>query len=164
VIEPFPFPWRFIGGRYHDFYLMNCITETRVQADILALLHAYKVDAVPIDAGGRRHRGRMVKAAQSQGIDITGVRAPTGGEIPSGFSDIEATLAPTGRSLYIEVKAPAWLDEKRKVIRRAGQATKEQLQFLLAKHKRGALVLVAWSANDVEELCGTVIRANRGAL
>lgn len=164
MIEPFPFPWRFIGGRYSDLYLMSQVSEAQVQSDILALLLAYKVDAVPIDAGGRRHRGRMVKAAQGQGIDLTGVRAPSGGEIPSGFSDLEATLAPKGRSLYIEVKTPAWLDEKRKVIRRAGQATKEQLQFLLAKHKRGALVLVAWSATDVEELCRTEIRANRGFL
>lgn len=163
-IEPYPFPWRFIGGRYSDMYLMSYLTETKVQADILALLKAYNVDAVPIDAGGRRQRGRVIKAAQSQGIDLRGVRAPSGGEIPSGFSDLEATLAPTGRSLYIEVKAPAWIDENRKVIRRAGFASKEQLDFLLEKHRRGALVLVAWSATDVEELCGSAIRANRGAL
>ena len=164
MIEPFPFPWRFIGGRYSDLYLMSQISEAQVQSDILSLMALYHVDAVPIDAGGRRHRGRMVKAAQARGIDLTGVRAPSGGEIPSGFSDLEATLAPSGRSLYIEVKAPAWLDGKRKVIRRAGQASKEQLEFLLAKHRRGALVLVAWSATDVEELCGAAIRANRGAL
>jgi hypothetical protein len=163
-VEPYPFPWRFIGGRYSDLYLMSQIREDNVQADILALLEAYKVDAVAIDAGGRRHRGRMIKAAQAQGIDLSGMRASTGGEIPAGFSDLEATLAPTGRSLYIEVKAPAWIDEKRKVIRRAGIATQEQLQFLLGKHRRGALVLVAWSATDVEAICGAAIRANHGAL
>jgi hypothetical protein len=164
MTEPFPFPWRFVGGRYSDLYLMSQVSEAQVQSDILALMAAYNVDAVPIDAGGRRQRGRMVKAAKSHGIDLRGVRAPSGGEIPSGFSDLLATLAPEGRSFYIEVKAPAWLDEKRKVIRRAGQASKEQLEFLLSKHRRGALVLVAWSVADVEEYCGTAIRRNRGAL
>jgi hypothetical protein len=164
VIEPFPFPWRFIGDRYSNLYLMSQISEAQVQADIIKLMAAYKVDAVPIDAGGRRHRGRMFKAAQAQGIDLSGVRATSGGEIPSGFSDIEATLAPTGRSLYIEVKAPAWINENLRVMRRAGHATKEQLNFLLEKHRRGALVLVAWAATDVDELCGAALRANRCAL
>lgn len=164
LMPEFPFPWRYVGARYPDVYLMSCVTEAQVQSDILALMAAYRVDAVPIDAGGRRQRGRMIRAAADRGIDLRGVRATSGGEIPSGFADLSGTLAPNGRSLYIEVKAPAWLDANRKVIRKAGQATPEQLEFLLEKHRRGALVLVAWSATDVELFCGNAIRANRGAL
>jgi hypothetical protein len=159
--EAYPFPWRFEGYRYPDFYLMSRIEEARVQAEILEMLRAYAVDAIAIDAGGRRIRGRMMAAARSAGIALGGVvHAKTGAAIPAGFADLEATLAPTGRSLYIEVKAPAWIDAGKKVIRRAGQPTPEQIEFLLAKHRRGALCMVAWSATDVEGYLGTFLRGN----
>jgi hypothetical protein len=157
----YPFPWRFEGYRYPDPYLMARIEEKRVQAEILDLLRAYDVDAVAIDAGGRRIRGRMMAAARSAGMDLRGVQhAKTGAAIPAGFADLEATLAPTGRSLYVEVKAPAWIDANKKVIRRAGQASPEQLDFLVSKHRRNAVCMVAWSAADVEMYLGTYMRAN----
>jgi hypothetical protein len=150
VTESYPFPWRFDPARYFDVYLMRQMTEAQVQRDILALLHSYDVDAVPIDAGGRRQRGRMMAAAKKIGVALAGVQnVKTGSAIPRGFADLEATLAPAGRALYIEVKAPAWIDVHKKVIRKAGEPSEEQLQFLHAKHLRGALVLVAWSADDV---------------
>lgn len=150
--ESWPFPWKFDGSRYGDLYLMNQVTEAQVQKDILAMLALYKVDAVPIDAGGRRQRGRMMGAAKAAGVNLAGVQnVKTGAAIPAGFADLEATLAPEGRSLYIEVKAPAWIDGKNKVIRRAGKASPEQLEFLLSKYERGAIVLVAWSSQDVED-------------
>ena len=65
-----------------------------------------------------------------------------------------------GRSLYVEVKAPAWIDADKKVIRRAGQPTPDQIEFLLSKHRRGALCMVAWSATDVEQYLGAHLRAN----
>ena len=159
-MNPCPFPWRFDGRRYSDLYLMARIDEARVQAEILELLRTYDVDAVPIDAGGRRIRGRMM-AARSAGIPLGGVQhAKTGAAIPAGFADLEATLAPTGRSLYVEVKAPAWIDADKKVIRQAGQPTAEQIEFLLSKHRRGALCMVAWSAGDVQQYLCAHLRAN----
>ena len=84
--------------------------------------------------------------------------------IPAGFSDLEGTLAPAGRSLYIEVKSPAWIDSRKKVIRRAGAPSKEQLDFLLSKHIRGACVLVAWSSKDVEDYVAAQLHLNRRSL
>jgi hypothetical protein len=165
VTNAYPFPWKFEGYKYSDFYLMRQVTEAQVQADILALLTVFEVDGVPIDAGGRRQRGRMMGAAKKSGIDLAGIsNVKTWYSVPAGFADLEATLAPTGRSLYIEVKAPAWLDGKKKVIRRAGQPSAEQLEFLLSKHVRGAVVLVAWSLTDLEGYLGPMLHANRRAL
>lgn len=163
--DGYPFPWKFEGYKYSDLYLMRQVTEAQVQKDILELLSVYDVDAVAIDAGGRRQRGRMMAAAKAAGIVLAGVQnVKTGAAIPKGFADLEATLAPEGRSLYIEVKAPAWLDAKRKIIRRAGTPSVEQLDFLLSKHQRGAFVLVAWSAQDVEHVVGRWLAVNRRAL
>jgi hypothetical protein len=166
VTEAYPFPWKFEVHRYPDAYLMQQVTEDQVQRAILDLLAAYKVDAVPIDAGGRRQRGRMMGAAKKSGIDLAGIsNAKTWYSIPAGFSDLEATLAPDGRSLYIEVKAPAWLGSNGHVIRPAGKASPEQLAFLLSKHRRGAVVLVAWSSLDVEVHLGkTRLDWNRKAV
>ena len=163
--EAYPFPWKFEGYKYSDLYLMSQITEAQVQADIVTLLAAYDVDIVPIDAGGRRQRGRMMGAAKAAGIELAGIQnVKTGAAIPAGFSDLEGTLAPNGRSLYIEVKAPAWIDDRKKIIRRAGQPSAEQLDFLLAKHQRGACVLVAWSSKDVQDYVAAQLHTNRRAL
>lgn len=163
--EEFPFPWKFDGSRYGDVYLMSQITEATVQSDILGLLALYDVDAVPIDAGGRRQRGRMMGAAKKAGVDLAGIsNVKTWYSIPAGFADLEGTLAPDGRSLYIEVKAPAWMDTNKKIIRRAGQPSVEQLDFLLSKHQRGACVLVAWSSKDVEEHIAEQLQLNRRSL
>jgi hypothetical protein len=157
--------WKFEPARYGDLYLMQQVTEGQVQKDILALLALYDVDAVPIDAGGRRQRGRMMGAAKAAGVNLAGIQnVKTGAAIPSGFSDLEATLAPIGRSLYIEVKAPAWIDVDNKVLRRAGKPSGEQLEFLLSKHKRGAIAFVAWSDRDVENYIRTELELNRRAL
>jgi hypothetical protein len=165
LIESYPFPWKFDQDRYGDLYLMQQITEAQVQQEILVLLALYDIDAVAIDAGGRRQRGRMMGAAKRAGIDLGAVSTlRTWYSIPAGFSDLEATLAPEGRSLYIEVKAPAWLDVKKKIIRRAGQPSEDQLTFLSLKHRRGAVVLVAWSSKDVEDYLGPQLHSNRRAL
>jgi hypothetical protein len=165
VSQAFPFPSQFEASAYDAFYLMSQMTEARVQEDILELLGLYKVDAVAIDAGGRRQRGRMMGAAKKAGIDITRIsNVKTWYSIPAGFSDLEATLAPSGRALYIEVKAPAWLDVQKKVIRAAGKPTEDQLEFLLSKHRRGACVLVAWSASDVLSYLKDRLLENRRAV
>jgi hypothetical protein len=163
VIENYPFPWRFDAAQYSEFYLMRQITESQVQSDILALFAAFKVDCVAIDAGGRRQRGRMIAAAKSAGVALA-ANLKLGGEIPAGYADLEATLAPGGRSVYIEVKAPAWMDENKKLLRGAGRPSDEQLAFLLSKHNRGAVVMVAWAAQDVDVYLGPQLLANRKAV
>lgn len=166
MIETYPFPWKFERSRYSEMYLKHCITETLVQKQIIDVLFAYRVDVVAIDAGGRRQRGRMMAAAKAAGISLAGVQnVKTGAAIPSGFSDLEATLAPGGRALYIEVKAPAWLQiDGNKIIRPAGKPSTEQLDFLLSKHSRGALVMVAWGPQDLDAHLLQALRENREAL
>jgi len=163
--ESYPFPWQFDPKRYGEHYLMSSLPEARVQADIVEMLQRYRVDVMAIDAGGRRQRGRMMAAAAAAGVDLGGVQhARTGSAIAKGFADLEATLAPLGRALYIEVKAPAWINVDHKITRQAGKPSQEQLDFLLAKYDRGALVLVAWSSLDVENYLRAELEINRRAL
>jgi hypothetical protein len=149
---------------------MSRVTEAQVQKAILDLLALYKVDAISIDAGGRRQRGRMMGAAKKAGIDLAGIsNVKTWYSIPAGFADIEGTLAPDGRSLYIEVKAPEWLGSEGnrragKIIRRAGEPSPDQLDFLLSKHLRGAVVLVAWSPLEVYDFLRSALELNRRAV
>jgi|SRR5580704_3490671 hypothetical protein len=160
-----PFPWRFDRDRYSGLYLMRHVTEEQVQSDILHLLHTYQVDAVPIDAGGKRQRGRFMGAARDAGVDLEGIQnTKTGRAIPAGFADLEATLAPDGRAMYIEVKAPLWINADDSVVRAAGVASIEQIEFLCSKFERGALVMVAWSSQDVERHVGELLQENRKAL
>ena len=122
----------------------------------------YRVDAVPIDAGGRRQRGRMMGAAKAAGVALGGIQnVKTGRAIPAGFADLEATLAPEGRSLYTEVKAPRWIDSNGGIIRPAGKPSAEQLEFLLSKYVRGAIVMVAWSAVRRGRLSSAAARAEQ---
>lgn len=161
----FPFPWKFRQERYTRAYLQRQFTEDQVQRDIIQLLETYDVDVAAIDAGGKRARGRMMGAARAAGIELHGVQnVKTGGAIPAGFADLEATLAPDGRALYIEVKAPAWIDGRGKILRNAGLATPEQLDFLLSKHERGAIVMVAWEMIDVTDYFSKALYENRLAL
>jgi hypothetical protein len=160
-----PFPWRFDRDRYSNLYLMRHVSEDQVQNDILHLLHTYQVDACPIDAGGRRQRGRFMGAARDAGVDLGGIQnVKTGRAIPSGFADLEATLAPNGRAVYIEVKAPLWINADEAVVRAAGVASIEQLEFLVSKYERGAFVMVAWSSQDVEKHAGHLLQENRNHL
>jgi len=155
------FPCKFERTRYTEHYLMKRVTEAQVQSDIVQLLNAYKVDATAVDAGGRRSRGRIVAAAAAKGIDASSLgKIKLGGELPKGFSDLEATLAPNGRALYIEVKAPAWLNEKGNIDAAAGKPSDDQLEFLFSKWRRGALVMVAWSQTDVMDYLGHALREN----
>lgn len=160
-MNPVPFPFKFDRDNYPAHYLASHVSEAQVQADILQLLHAYKVDAVAVDAGGRRARGRMMAIATAAGIEARSIgRVGLGGEIPAGFADLEATLAPNGRGFYIEVKAPAWTDARGRIQATAGAATEEQISFLFSKWRRGALVLVAWSIDDVMRYAGNALKEN----
>ena len=51
--------------------------------------------------------------------------------------------------VMIEVKRPPYMSGKRRIPE--GKPTQIQLETLLKLHKQGALVLVAWSCQDVLE-------------
>jgi hypothetical protein len=157
---PHPFPSRFDRTNYSELYLLSQISEEDVQDQIIRTLHTYRVDAIAIDAGMKRARGRFFQASLDQGIDAREIIKFNAGGIPAGLCDLHATLAPEGIGLFIEVKAPAWIDQQKRIIREAGRPTEEQLGFLLSKHERGAIALVAWSADDVMRILGDRIRRN----
>jgi len=161
-----PFLWKFDRSKYADNYLVQQVSEEQVQAGIVAELEFWKIDVVAIDAGMKRARGRMVAAAWMRGIDVREIVKFKAGGIPAGWSDLHATLAPDGVGLYVEVKAPAWIDPGNysKVIREAGKPSDEQLAFLDSKHSRGAIVTVAWSVDDVLRALGDRAIKNRSEL
>ena len=164
-MNQYPFPHKFDRTNYSDFYLMHRMSETDVVKDIMHLLLSYRVDAAIIDAGGRRARGQLAAAAKTAGLDIGKLpHLKTGNGIPKGFADIEATLAPDGRSLYIEVKQPRCINQCGKVEHHEGEPSPDQLEFLREKHARGALVMVAWSADDVEHYLLAELQRNRRAM
>jgi hypothetical protein len=161
----YPFLSRFDRSRYSEHYLISRVPEDAVENAIIETLHLYSVDATKIDAGQKRARGRVMAAAKAMGVDPRRLIDYKSGGLPTGHSDLIATLAPNGLGLFIEVKAPAWIDPTTKsVIREAGKPTQEQLDFLLSKHQRGAIVLCAWSVDDVTRRLFRELEANRKAL
>ena len=161
----YPFPHEFDAGKYSAHYLVSHVPENKVQTSILDLLWKFKVDAIAIDAGCKRERRTLISRALSSGISIRDLAdGAIGSSLPPGHSDLAATLAPEGRSLYIEVKAPAWIDGSGHVVRCAGRPTQEQLDFLLSKFDRGAIVMVAYSIDDVAEYLEAELNRNLKAL
>jgi hypothetical protein len=162
-LDAYPFPWKWDRQRYSINYLVQRVTEQQVQDAIVAELEFFRIDVIAIDAGMKRARGRMIQSAKASGIDISKIVNFKAGGIPAGFSDLSATLAPGGVGLYIEVKKPAWSDPDApfRNISEAGAATDEQLAFLDSKHSRGAIVMVAWSVDDVLRTLGERAEKNR---
>lgn len=142
------YPHQFDHRKYSDYYLLSCISEADVQSAITDYLAAEGIPYAVVDAGAKRLRGRCGSGG--------------GGAAPSGFPDITGVL-PGGRALYIEVKAPQWRrlnNANRAVVERsAGEPSRDQLHFLDAMHEAGALVMVAWSVEEViEEVQAAMIR------
>lgn len=166
-LEPqYGFPWKFDRTRYSNNYLVQRVSEEHVQSSIIEHLEFYRIDVIAIDAGMKRARGRMAQAAARVGIDVSQIVNFKSGGLPAGFSDLHATIAPAGIGLYIEVKAPAWIDPDNpsRIIREAGKPTSEQLVFLDSKHLRGAICLVAWSVDDVMRVVRELAEENRAFL
>lgn len=166
-LEPkYAFPWKWDRTRYSNNYLVQRVSEEDVQSAIIASLEFFRVDVIAIDAGMKRARGRVMQGARIRGIDASNIVNFKSGGLPAGFPDLHGTLAPEGTALYIEVKAPAWIDPDNpsKIIREAGKPTSEQLVFLDSKHLRGAICLVAWSVDDVTRVLGDRTDRNRAAL
>jgi hypothetical protein len=158
----YPFLHKFDRTNYSMYYLARQLSEAQVQAEIVDQLRALHVDVIAIDAGGKKTRGMMLARAKQQGAAFNPALMSTKTDL-KGFPDLEATLAPDGRALYIEVKAPEWIEPDRtlyRTVRKAHKPTQEQLDFLMSKHERGALVMVAWSVSDVFRIYGGFIEQN----
>jgi hypothetical protein len=162
----YPFLHKFDRTNYSMYYLARQLSEAQVQAEIVDQLRALWVDVIAIDAGGKKTRGMMLARAKDSGAAFNPALMSTKTDL-KGFPDLEATLAPEGRALYIEVKAPEWIEPDRTLyrsVRKAHKPTQEQLDFLYAKQQRGALVLVAWSVTDVFDHVGHYINRNSNAM
>ncbi len=161
----FPFLHRWDASRYPKNYLLLGFTEDQVQDAILAELEFWQIDAIAIDAGMKRARGRMLAGARREGLDVSNVVNFRSGGLPAGWPDLHGTLAPDGVSIYIEVKAPAQIDpDNSRIIREAGRPTGEQLDFLVSKYERGAIVMVAWSVDDVMTELGDRVHRNKATI
>lgn len=154
----FPFPHTWDRARYPQAWLCTRPSEASVQQQILAQLARVGIRAFPTDAGAKPLRGRAIGALTRSGVDkATAARSLKGRTGTSeDVPDLVGTL-PGGRSLYLEVKQPAWLQwhphrGTATQLRAAGAPTPGQLRFLLDMHDQGALVGVVWSTDDVAAL------------
>ena len=164
----YPFPHEFDAGKYPAYYLLSAVPEKDVQSAILDLLRLYDVDAIAVDAGAKGLRQTLSARMRRAGFDAKTISSllsgGLGSEIPAGHSDIVGTLAPSGCGLYIECKRPATIDESGKVLESAGRAEPEQLDFLLSKFERGAIVMVAYSQDDVKHYLQAELLRNLKAM
>lgn len=112
------------------------LSEAQIQRSILDLLTARGILAWTVDAGGRALR---------RGQD------PHGSVAPRGLPDLQGVL-PGGRALFIEVKRPEWLTTSALQWKPAGEVSQDQARWLQALAASGAVVGVAWSVEDAEEI------------
>lgn len=158
-----PFPHAFDPAAYSAFYLLNCVPESAVQAAILESLQWRGIPAVAVDAGAAKLRGRAYRALKASGQNARGILAGQTGAGMEGFPDIIGTIPgrllglQLGVPLFIEVKAPRWIEESPKtgkLIQKAkeGLPTIEQLTFLGTMHDAGAVVGIAWSVDDLDKI------------
>lgn len=177
LAEPRTYLWQFDPARYKRAYLFGQVDEKTVQETIRQTLPMLGVDCDWVDAGGAAMRGKMwsalMRAFMGMGLgrvkaeamakkvlsDVSGVSAAD-----KGRSDLSGDVG-GGRSWYIEVKAPAWLNPKTGgTIRPAGVPSPEQLSFLDRKHRIGCLVGVAWSVDDALEILAPALGSRRPSL
>lgn len=107
--------------------------------------------AFVVDAGAQALRGRAFAALARQGLDARAVLHGQTGAGSKGLSDVVG-VAPDGRAIFVEVKAPAWYEpgvRQLRLRRCAGQPSEAQLAFLLAVWRSGAVAGVAWSPRDL---------------
>jgi hypothetical protein len=94
---------RFDRGRYPPGYLAIPHPESEVQGEILDLLSALRILALPIDAGARTLRGRAFGALVRAGRrDLTSALVGKTGAGTAGLPDIWGIIPPKGRALYVE--------------------------------------------------------------
>ena len=157
----YPFPCRWVRERYPVDYLLGHVSEHDVQLVTLAKLRAYGIPALAVDAGARTLRGRAIGALKRAGADAQAVAFVNNGSTGAGLAglaDVVGALPGSGRALFLELKAPEWLDPSNRregqfiVARKPGKPTLEQLGFLNTMHHAGALVGVIWHASELDML------------
>jgi hypothetical protein len=155
----YPFRHEFDRSRYALSWLQLCVPESNVEETILHSLKVRGIQAEKIDAGGRAMRGKLLQVLRRFGIaapTANKIAAMVFGSAPTGWLDITGVL-PGGRALFIEVKAPEWLERSEKTgrliqKRKAGTPEPEQLDFMVRMHRQGALVGICWSPDDLGDL------------
>ena len=149
--KDYPFQHLFDRKRYSERMMMLRPSEDDVQAAILSALAAMGIPAMAVDAGAKKLRGRAYGALKRGGLSTAILKGQTGAGM-AGMVDIIGCIPKSGRALFIEVKAPAWLDGNGKVARSAGKPTDQQLEFLATMHRAGAVVGVAWALDDLKAI------------
>lgn len=155
-------------ARYAAAYLLQRITEAQVQKAVLEELARLGIDAWPSDAGAAQLRGRIrgefARAPEGSNRSaslkyIMGGRAGAGGK---GLPDISGYLPDgTGRTLFVECKAPEWRELKQPgfghggrvfsdhQIRPPGKLKPEQRAFLERAISRNCCAGVVWHPKDL---------------
>lgn len=158
----YPFLHRWDPGRYPEMYLRLGPLEAVVQKNVLVVLRQLGVLAFAVDAGAKALRGRAYGALRCAGRpDLAARLKGRTGVGEAGLSDVIGVTR-GGRALFVEVKAPALYvpdGEGGLVVERsAGQPTEEQLAFLAAAHRHGAVAGVAWAGLDAAHIYNEGIR------
>lgn len=104
------------------------MTEQQIQNEIRIYLSSKGIINFRCNVG-------KVKTADNRWLD-------TG--LPKGHSDIYGVLPKTGQIIYIEVK------------KSGGKPTTEQLNFIKAMKKQGAIAGICYSVQDVEVLLNDI--------
>ena len=153
-----PFITQWDRTRYSKTWLCTKPSEATIQKHILQRLALCGIQAFPVDAAAKIIRGRATGVLRRAGmVDAAAfVNRGKAGGARKGVVDIVGVF-PGGRALFVEVKQPEWLELNPKTgaliqSRGAGKPTPEQLEFLLAMHAQGAVVGIAWSAEDLEAI------------
>jgi len=169
----YPFLHRWDAKRYERSYLLAGPSEEAVQRQIVDHLLREGFDVRVIDAGGKHIRRALksvlnqllqpfIRDAKARAVAIGKVLARLPGSAEQGLPDLQMTLAPTGQSILLEVKAPGHYDIEGKQVREPGRLKPEQRDTMLRLHNRGAIVGAVWSIQDAIEVIGAErIEANR---
>lgn len=141
-------------------------SEAVIQAAVMARLSFLGIPSAVVDAGAKTLRGRAFGALVRSGVPGSTASAMLKGQtgILTGLVDIVGVVpqqvhrqaTPWGIPLFLEVKAPEWLEPDRRgglrQFRAAGRPSPDQLAFLDAMHGAGARVGIVWSSDDLLEV------------
>jgi hypothetical protein len=158
LARPTPsFPCRFDPARYDPTYLQLGLLEAAVQAATVQRLWArWKAKVTVIDSGDGRLRGRAAQLLAWAGGDPAALKGHRT-TMERGVGDLAVTFPHLGgRAGWFELKRPARYSRSKTgrmvIAARAGEPTDEQVAFLLAQQRAGAIVGVLWRDLDLEEL------------
>ena len=155
-------------ARYQRSYLMAGLSEDQVQTEILQELKRRGLVLTVTDAGRRKTRGQIGRKAAAMGLgrdavrELSGVQGTDG--LEAGYSDLSGNLAPVGRGVFLEVKAPGRFGPSGECLDRPGMPSPEQIDFLREKGRTGCIVGVVWSFQDALRILGPHLDAHAAFL